>query len=226
MYMSRIRLRSETAKNKEFWRSLGNAYQIHRSIWSLFADNNERERDFLYRQEDIKGLPTFYCVSARKPEDRNNLWEIESKSYEPKVASNQRLSFVLRANPINTRRDAEGKQQRNDVVMEAKTRLKKEGTPREKWPHDAELVLSEGFKWLNKRAENHGFVINEGEIRADGYRQQRFYKPKGQHSVNISTVDFMGILTVTEPEQFKNTLFQGIGHSKGFGCGLLMVKRL
>lgn len=226
MYMSRIRLQSEAAKNKEFWQSLGNDYQIHRSIWSLFADNKERERDFLYRREDVRGLPTFYCVSARKPEDHNNLWEIESKSYEPIVTSDQRLSFVLCANPINTKRDAEGKQHRNDVIMEAKTRLKSEGTPRDKWPHDAELVQSEGFKWLNKRAENLGFVINEGEIRADGYRQQRFYKPKGKNYVNISTVDFTGILTIIEPERFKNTLFQGIGHSKGFGCGLLMVKRL
>jgi len=226
MYMSRIRLRSDAAKNKEFWKSLGNDYQIHRSIWSLFADGNDRERDFLYRREDGSDLPTFYCVSARKPEEHTNLWEIETKSYEPIVNSNQILSFVLCANPINTKRDVEGKQHRNDVIMEAKTQLKKERTPIDKWPSNAELVQSESFKWLNKRAEKLGFVINEGEIRADGYRQQQFYKQRGKNYVNISTVDFTGILTVTDPERFKNTLYQGIGHSKGFGCGLLMVKRL
>jgi len=49
------------------------------------------------------------------------------------------------------------------------------------------------------------------------------YKKQGR--ITFSTLDFSGILGVTDPGQFRNTLFNGIGPAKGFGCGLMMVKR-
>ena len=42
----------------------------------------------------------------------------------------------------------------------------------------------------------------------------------------FSAVDFTGDLVVADVEAFKKTLFNGIGRSKAFGCGLLLVKRI
>ncbi|MGY6275374.1 type I-E CRISPR-associated protein Cas6/Cse3/CasE [Methylomonas sp. MgM2] len=47
---------------------------------------------------------------------------------------------------------------------------------------------------------------------------------KGQKSC-FSSVDFCGELQITDPEKFRQTLFNGLGRAKAFGCGLLMVKR-
>lgn len=224
MYLSRIRLHPNASQNKEFWYNIGNSYQIHRLIWSLFADAPSRNRDFLYRIENNGKLPTFYCVSTRKPEDESGLWQVESKLFDPVLHINQRLSFALRVNPIRTKRDVNGKQHRHDVVMEAKTQLKLNGIPKDQWPPYAEIVQKEGFSWLSKRGDQYGFIIHGNEIRADGYLQQKFYKPKGKHYVNISTIEFNGLLTVTDPERFKNALYQGIGPAKGFGYGLMLVR--
>ena len=226
MYMSRIRLQPNASENKDFWRSLGNTYQVHRLLWSLFADDPQRNRDFLYHCENTKGLPTFYSVSERIPEDEGEMWQIESKHYEPTLHVNQKLSFSLCANPIRTKRDGEGKQHRHDVVMNAKNQLKQEGVPRGKWPSEAEIVQEQGFEWLARKGEQYGFSVGEHKVRADGYRQERFYKAKGKHHVNISTVDFTGLLTVSDPARFQNALYRGIGPAKSFGCGLMMVRRL
>lgn len=225
MYMSRIRLQPDASENKDFWKSLGNTYQTHRLLWSLFADGPERSRDFLYRQEKSENLPTFYCVAERIPEDMNGVWQIEHKLYEPVLHVDQRLSFSLCANPIRTKRDDKKKQHRHDVVMNAKNQLKQEGVPRGEWPSEAEIVQEQGFEWLARKGEQYGFMVREHEVRADGYRQERFYKAKGKHQVNISTIDFTGLLTVTDPERFKDGLYGGIGPAKGFGCGLMMVRR-
>lgn len=225
MYMSRIRLQPNASENKDFWRSLGNTYPVHSLLWSLFADDPERKRDFLYHCENTKGLPTFYSVSERIPEDEEEMWQIESKLYNPILHVDQRLSFSLCANPIRTKRDDNGKQHRHDVVMNAKNQLKQEGVPRGEWPLEAEIIQEQGFEWLARKGEQYGFAVGEHEIRADGYHQERFYKAKGKHKINISTIDFTGLLTVTDPDLFRNALYRGIGPAKSFGCGLMMVRR-
>jgi CRISPR system Cascade subunit CasE len=110
-------------------------------------------------------------------------------------------------------------------LMNAKNQLKQEGVPRGEWPSEAEIVQNVGFEWLARKGEQYGFSVDEHEVRADGYRQERFYKAKGKHHVNISTVDFTGLLTVTDPERFQNALYRGIGPAKSFGCGLMLVRR-
>jgi CRISPR system Cascade subunit CasE len=225
MYMSRIKLQPDASESKDFWKSLDNTYHIHDLIWSFFADDPNRKRDFLYRYEKSGNLPTFYCVSERIPEDISGVWHIESQRYEPVLQVEQRLSFSLCANPIRTKRDDEKKHHRHDVVMNAKNQLKTEGILREKWPSEAEIVQKHGFEWLARKGEQYGFRVREQEVRADGYHQEQFYKAKGKHQVNISTIDFTGLLTVTDPERFTDALYGGVGSAKGFGCGLLMVRR-
>lgn len=83
------------------------------------------------------------------------------------------------------------------------------------------------MRWLLDRAASHGFSVSPEGIRADSYRQHRLSKGKGNQPVTFSTVDFNGILTVTEPNVFvEKCLFDGIGPAKGFGCGLMLVRRV
>ena len=87
------------------------------------------------------------------------------------------------------------------------------------------LVQESCAKWLGKRAASGGFSFKAGEIIAEGYRQHKSLRAKGRAPVCYSSVDFQGILTVSDPESFRHILMRGIGKSKAFGCGLMLIKR-
>jgi len=223
MLISRVRLRPDASEKKEFWEHVDNVYHMHSLVWDLFADSPDRKRDFIYRQDMVQGLPAFFCISDRVPNDRKGIWFLESKPYAPIVKKGQAFSFVLRANPIRAKRDDQHKQHRHDVVMEAKTHLRERpGVPF----READLVQQAGFDWLAQKGEATGFSIRAEDIRADGYLQHRFKKARGNHEIRISTLDFTGLLIVTDPDPFVRALCTGIGPAKGFGCGMMLIKRV
>jgi CRISPR system Cascade subunit CasE len=223
MYFSMIKLRRGMSPRDITDLTIKSGYHAHQLVWNMFADQQDRQRDFIYRHETVNGWPTFYTVSKREPVGNTAMWEILTKEYKPQLWTDQRLGFMLCANPIRSRRDENGKQQRHDVVMEEKLKLKKEGKI-----FDLPTIVQEnGFRWLEERAVTYGFRILSNNIRVDGYQQRKFFKRNGNNPISLSTVDFNGMLTVTEPDVFiEKCLFKGIGPAKGFGCGLMLVRRV
>jgi CRISPR system Cascade subunit CasE len=231
MYFSLIRLRRNVLPKDVVALGNGNAYQLHKLIWNLFSDGPDRRRDFLYRYEAVHGCLTFYTVSAREPNDPSDLWEIHSKQYTPKISKGERLAFSVRVNPVCSKRDERRRRQRHDVVMEAKRRIAFKELPHQERPHVATLVQEAGLAWLKAREVGLGFHVegnNEAPmVRADGYVQHKLFRGKGVEAVDFHTLDFNGVLTVTDPDIFiKECLYKGIGPAKGFGCGLMMVRRI
>ena len=221
MYFSMISLQKGLSPRDIVALSKHNGYQDHQLVWQMFADNPDRQRDFIYRHEMINGSQVFYTVSQREPGGNTKIWEILTKEYKPRLRSGQLLGFTLRANPIRARRDDDGIQKRHDVIMEEKLKLKREG----KDCDVPDVVQKNGLQWLEERAISHGFRIASNNVRVDGYQQHKLFKRKGTNPISLSTVDFNGILVVTEPDAFiEKCLFSGIGHAKGFGCGLMLVK--
>ncbi|MDI9633582.1 MAG: type I-E CRISPR-associated protein Cas6/Cse3/CasE [Methanolinea sp.] len=229
MYFSRVQIRPGATFSPEFWEIATGPYQIHAMVWDLFSDGETRERDFLYRVDSVRGRPVIYTVSQRKPVCTRRIWMVETKEYNPVLFPGQRLWFSLRANPVRTRwtpPDEQGRRvhKRHDVVMDAKRVVRAaqgEGAPPVRM---ADLIQSEAVRWLAERAGKHGFSVNEGSVVAGGYRQLQFRQGKENREVRISTVDFTGLLRVTDPDLFRKALSEGIGPAKGFGCGMLMVK--
>jgi CRISPR system Cascade subunit CasE len=222
VFLSRIRLVPRATGDSRFWQRVQDAYHAHSLIWDLFSDGPERERDFLFRQEEHRGLPGFLTVSSRAPSSRNGTWIVETKPYAPVLREGQQLGFVLRANPVRTVQDPERRHHRHDVVMDAKRRLRTE--PTAPLPSLPEIVQEAGAAWLAGRALQHGFTFSPGEVSADGYTQLRLVKEGSKAPIRLSTIDFSGRLTVTDPERFRAALTTGIGPAKGFGCGLLLVR--
>lgn len=217
MFFSRIAIHEGAANSGRFWSAFRSPYSLHQAIWSLFGDRPDRERDFLYHVKESTGPPVVYALSAREPTNSAGLWRVQAVDFAPKLHEGMRLGFLLRANPVRTR---EGK--RHDVIMEEKHRLK--ATPRAEWPIEAELVQEAGATWLAARSEKAGFRVHA--VRADGYRQHDFSKHADGRRVRFSTVDFSGLLEVLDPTCFfREALCRGIGHAKGFGCGMILVRR-
>ncbi len=192
-------------------------YFYHQLLWDFYSDSTDKKRDFIYRIQFDREWPTFYVVSETLPIDKNNIAEITSKPYHPKLHIGQALHFVLQANPQITTKRADGKSARFDVIQHAIKGPKKKADK-----ITAELIQLVGEEWLQARSEKNGFTLKK--VVAHNFKQERLYKRSQENPITYSTLDYEGILTVIDPELFLKTLYRGIGAAKGFGCGLLMVK--
>lgn len=228
-YFSRIRLPLTRENFQVFSRLAGDDnHQAHRIIWRLFSRSPEQKRDFLYRQESRDNEILFYTVSQYPPMDDSGLFKIDFKDYRPDLPAGTKLQFSLRANPTVSKRvaapDGKMRSQRHDVVMNLK-KIKgyKELSPPER-PVFQELVQEAGLAWLNSQGEKRGFVCDPAHTWVSAYERHRALKKGGQEA-KFSILDYTGVLTVTEPDTFRFTLFKGLGRARGFGCGLLLVKK-
>ncbi len=201
-------------------------YCEHQYLWSLFNRDPNAKRDFLFRREQVNGWPRFYMISGRQPDKLDGVWNIERKEYKPKLQVGQKLAFSIRVNPVITRIDDDGKKKRHDVVMNLKKQTNYQVLSRKERPPLIQLVEQAGLEWLSKRAAKHGFSFEPKAVRIDSYNKIRTGKKRGNTSIRYSTLDFNGLLTVTDTVLFENALFKGIGPAKAFGCGLLLIRRI
>jgi len=242
MYLSRVNVLAE--QPDQLAKILkADHYELHRLLWLLFPERKENDpRDFLFRRDESKGFPVFYVQSSTEPSPLGGILAVEAKEFNPQLKAGDKLRFTLRANPVEqitnertteeqqllrAERQKKGlrdkeilpmKRVRHDVVMQ----LKKTLSDAEKEQYSqAELEQIAGETWLEKKAEKNGFKLLS--VIADGYQQHHFKK----RGIKISTLDFQGILEVTEPEVFiRDALYKGIGPAKAFGCGLLSLARI
>ncbi len=223
-YMHRIRLKPGLDIQQLARLLPTNAYAEHKLVWQWFA-GEEAGRDFLFRREQQGHWPLYYVLSKRQAVDLSNSWEIESRPFEPRLMNDERLAFSLRANPVKVRKISDDPtiktRRRDDVVADLKQKLYQDKSQR---PPMAQIVFEAGTEWLAGRAEKNGFALEA--LNVDGYHQHRLYKPGTDKPVNLSTIEFSGILRITDAKVFTEKLFQGIGPAKAFGCGLLLVRRI
>lgn len=224
-YFSRITLKEHPRADRLAAYAGARGYREHQMLWGLFEQDPEAERDFLYRRVSWRGRPRYFLLSGRPPVNDLDLWHIDPpKPYRPQLAKGQKLRFMLRANPVVTRKDAAGKSHRHDVVMDRKQSMDFRKTAPDRRPLLADIVRDAGLDWLSGRSERCGFRIEPGHVRVDAYQQHRLQKNRGGTQIRFSTLDFEGLLTVVDPTAFEQALRQGVGPAKSFGCGLMLVK--
>lgn len=214
-------------------------YGQHQALCRLFDLPVKRERSdestpFLFRAEriepasavgyahpDLAGLPVFYVLSQQMPEDRSGVWQIEAQQYRPDLRAGDRLVFKLRVNPVVTRKTQRGR--RHDVVMDTKLKMDWRNLLPEQRPTLAQLAYDAGSHWLLGRAEKLACEFDASVLRVDGHD---IWRQRHGKKIELSTLDFEGILRVAEPDCFLEALLNGIGPAKAFGCGLLLLRRL
>lgn len=228
MYFSRLRLNPAVEHRRLAQTLCQDNYREHQLLWQLFADDPDAARDFLYRQVIDNGQIKYYLLSRRPPQDRDGLWLIDPpKAYAPQLSVGQRLQFSLRANPVVTAKN-NGKKQRHDVVMHEKTRIGYKNLAPEQRPPLQHLIRESCLHWLQNRADTHGFQLppDPEHTQIEAYQQHHSRSRQGRRPIRYSSVDYQGVLTVTDPERLGNALYHGIGKAKAFGCGLLLIRRI
>lgn len=214
MYFSRARLLRHSGGM--------DLYQEHKLIWNLFDSDENASRDFLYRRTGRLGVAEFYLLSRREPEASHE-WSVETKPYAPKVVAGASFSFSLRVNPVIRKRDENGKQKRDDIIMETRHKQKSESG---KLPETGAIVEKAGRKWLLERSEKLGFSVPERSLIIDDYFKLTSRQSRSGRQLHFGVLDYSGVLEITEPPLFLQSLYSGIGPAKAFGCGLLLIRPL
>lgn len=198
--------------------SSGRVNAEHRLVWSLFAGAPDRRRDFLWRSERSG---QFLILAPTEPAVSEVL-EIEIKKFDPALAAGDRLQFRLRANATRSHRDKADQRgvrgKRADIVMSALHPLPRAARPVAR----SAVIESAGGAWLDRQAERSGFRLL-GKPFVDSYQMLRI--PRGDRTIAIGMLDFEGLLEVTEPNLFLQSLYHGFGRAKAFGGGLMLIRR-
>lgn len=231
MFLSRVRVDLNGLARGELFNVMnGEPYGAHQLLWRLFP-NYSGPRPFLFRQEleegsdgreTPKGLPLFYILSEPEPVAAGGLLDVESKPFAPRLQTGDRLSFRLRANPTLARRVAGAKRsQRSDVLMHAKSVF-----PDGERTSTACVAAMDAAarQWLAGRGETSGFRLH-GDPIVGGYRQHAMEKASRRSPIQFSSVDYEGLLEVTDADALSAKLLQGLGRAKAFGCGLMLIRR-
>ena len=137
----------------------------------------------------------------------------EVKVYDPGFAVGQRLRFRLAANP--TRRFSRHSRERDGQPVKKESIGKRVPVP-------TDQLIDWLADWQVRPDESPGFSLHKDSITVQpGY----IYVQKGGNDggQRLRSVRYDGVLEVTDPDRFYNTLIRGIGSGKAFGFGLLSV---
>ncbi|HFW1990179.1 TPA: type I-E CRISPR-associated protein Cas6/Cse3/CasE [Salmonella enterica subsp. enterica serovar Saintpaul] len=211
MYLSRITLHTAQLVPSQLLHLVERGeYVMHQWLWELFPGGKERQ--FLYRREELQGAFRFFVLSQERPAE-SAIFDVQCRPFAPELSVGQILCFTLRANPTICKA---GK--RHDLLMEAKRQVKTQPDSRDIWTYQQQAAL----EWLSRQGEQNGFSLREASV--DAYRQQQIRREKSRQMIQFSSVDYAGVLVVNNPVLFLQRLVQGYGKSRAFGCGMMLIK--
>jgi CRISPR system Cascade subunit CasE len=224
MFLSKLVLNT---RERQARYDLARPYDMHRTLWRAFPDNNPGRVLFRVDTDRFGGNPLILVQSDLEPDwsklpTRYLTGPAESKPFNLSFTAGQRLHFRLRANP--TKRVAEKNEQLGSVMAGKRVGL---------------TTQAEQVRWLLRKGDAGGFRVpgnwvdanhpNTSEpvqlpnFRVNVLPEGRDRNGKPGYAGEFLAVRFEGLLEVTDPERFLQTVRDGLGSAKGFGFGLLSL---
>jgi CRISPR system Cascade subunit CasE len=206
MYLSNLTL---DLSDRAVRRDLANPYDLHRTLLRAFPDQTAGGPGrVLFRVELPRAdVPCILVQSDKEPHwarmPAGYLTECQTKTLaDLAFGAGQRLLFRLRANP---------------------TKRARKSAPDPRWAGKRVGLWQEEEQegWLIRKGEEGGFCIAR-----DGFRiiaEGKVVARKGGQKLQFHAVRFEGVLEVTNPTRFLDTLADGVGSGKGLGFGLFSV---
>ena len=226
-------------------RGSSEAYLLHQAVADLFGDRPDR--GYLFRAARSRpGGREVLILSRDLPAPLDSIpvqkWggvvHVETKLFNPALRAGTPLEFQIRVNATRVRRGpdlnskGEPRQRRFDVWDIARKELNKERKERdeETWNADprSKITPHEIYTiWLRDQLAgaatvNEAHVIERGDLRPSRGMGKG---SNGFKRIQFVVADLVGSLEVESPERFRETIGQGIGRAKAFGCGLLCISR-
>jgi CRISPR system Cascade subunit CasE len=198
------------------WKLLRSPQAMHAAVLSGFPPDEELPTDegrVLWRVDRSPHRLWLYVVSPYQPDLTHIVeqagWPTQAswqtREYAPflqRLDVGQRWVFRLRANPVHT--------------------INTQGGAKKRYGH---VTVAQQESWLLARVERLGFRVADAAGGPDlaVSRRDRHEFRRGSGRVTLDTAQYDGVLEVTDATALRRTLTQGIGHAKGYGCGLLTL---
>jgi CRISPR system Cascade subunit CasE len=183
-----------------------------RILWRLDSDGPHDLNLFVVSSE----VPSFDALVEQAGWTSSPVWRTASyDAFLDRLRPEQRWVFRLVANPVRNVRDGSRDGSSGSLSRGSRVPLIKEPDQRE---------------WILSRSAALGFAVVEGasggpNLSVTRSRRTRFdRRSDGQaRTVTLQTVQYEGVLEVTEPDALRRALVDGVGSGKGYGCGLLTL---
>jgi CRISPR system Cascade subunit CasE len=215
MYLSCLML---NPRHKRAQRELAQPYELHRTVLSAFPESLPPGERVLFRVDTPRqssapaGGPAPLLVQSQNEPDWRwaddlagyLLCPAQCKAIDLELRSGQMLAFRLRANPTVKKKSHE----KGDDPPANGVRL---GLLREE----------EQRAWLDRKGEQHGFVVLRAVIAPEAMQTAR--KPGHERGLVHVAVRYDGLLRVTDAALLQEAVRGGIGSAKAFGFGLLSL---
>ena len=194
----------------------------HHLTWSLFADRRNRRRDFSLDGNRPRRLRHPVGASARRPP------QPVPDRQQRAVRTGHRLGRPHGLPPARQPRPERAA--RPQAVPDVQARhchkrpagIPQGGTrPRPQRGHARTRLL------LLQTQGRRGFA-EPGDVAIHGYRRHQIERPgrrsrKRADKPRYATLDFEGVLTVTNRSQLLRAIATGFGSSRTWGCGLMLI---
>lgn len=190
-----------------------NPEAMHAAVRSAFPpDINETSARVLWRVDTAGDVHTLYVVGPEKPDAGHIIEQAGWDTRQPESADYSRLQqslvrgqtwrFELVANPTKSVAGARGT--RGKLVTS--------------------LNADQQLDWLASKGESHGFSLLE-DARLTRRDSVSFNQTKAgvTRRIALNVARFAGTLEVTNAEDLRTTLSQGIGRARAYGCGLMTL---
>ena len=138
-------------------------------------------------------------------------------AFDPDLRAGDQLSFVLRANATRDKRQGQGRSTRVDVVMD----LLHDLPQAERSNKRLALAGDAATEWMTRQGATKGFTLKH--LAVEDYNVQR--TPRGRKTATLGVLELSGVIELTEPAVFLTAMASGFGRAKGWGCGLMLIRR-
>ena len=242
MYLTKFPL---NMSRRESRRMLAAPYSLHAAIAGSFP--GQRSEDgagrLLWRVDrGNDGSATLYIVSPVVPSlvglDEQMGWpdlppQWKTRDYEPLLSSiknGQAYRFRLVANPVVSRRAIRAERGSSKRLPHLTTLQQASWLVGKEAYEEAGVDLPEFIAQADStRAERNGFAVcrdsDDGSLQlvVSDSKVVKFPQGAGGRTITLATARYDGILRVTDSDSLRHAMTFGIGHGKGFGCGLLTL---
>ncbi|NLP11785.1 type I-E CRISPR-associated protein Cas6/Cse3/CasE [bacterium] len=191
-------------------KELANPYELHRTLLNGFAGNTQSIGRVLYRLEirDREPYLEVLVQSVVRPDwsalanKGYLLCPAQVKEVSPVFSAGQQFQFKLHANPTKKQKQPDASGKRIFLTGE-----------------------KQQLAWLERKSIQHGFQIMAVQAQTVPSRRLQKRTEKDTFLIQLGGVNYEGVLTVQNASLFTSAWSNGIGSAKGFGFGMLSLKR-
>ena len=212
MFLSRVEINS---RRRDTIKALSSPEIIHAAIMSGFPTLGREGGDrVLWRIDELHPSTYILIQSESKPDlthiveqfgwpESEQQWEsVEYDDFLSNIKDGDIRRFRIRANPTRSVKEPDSKR----------------GKVRQ------HITSEQQLNWLYEKSEKCGFSLDTPDAGAQIIKKENLRFKNKNNNVSITAISYEGILEVTDSEEFINSIKNGIGRAKAYGCGLLELR--